>query len=455
MPYGHISFLQAKTELAQKLYPSSPFYTDAELGIYVLEALRTFNSLANFQRSEFSFTLPPSVTWYDLTDTTNLPTTIRPFTVTDLNLINQIQYHFLEPINSSYPLVWAGSKQFSLADIMKSLQQIRDQVLSETGCTITQSIIAANAGRTYFSEKVIDMRRVFWIPNTGFGYSPNLLFQADAWEAQSFEPDYPQASAGTPTLFMRSTQPPNSFDVDIQPAVHGNYDILTVNAGDDLSTSASSLLRVPDDWAWVIKWGALAMLLNRDSTARDSVRAQYCLDKFKQGMVALSKAPALLSARINNVTSLIDAVSEADQYAANWQADTPGVPESVFHAGLNMVAPYPIPGAAAPYSMTVSVVSNMTVPTSDAAYLQIGRDDVEAILGEAQHVATFKQGGAEFLATMDLHASFVRHCALYNSKLTAMSEFRELLYGRSQRDKLVNPEFSTIDPETVEANSGR
>lgn len=451
MAYTYITFAQAKTNLAARLYPSSPFYADSELGVYIIEALRTFNALSNFQRTEFAFNTRTGVTWYDLTDATNLPNTIRAMTAKDSDLISAIQYHLLEPYNVTYPLSWGGSKQFTFLDLLNALSQIRDQILSETSCTLTQSLITAASGRTLLPGNTIDLRRVCWIPNTNaLGYTANLLMPADEHSNLSFEPGWPQLSAGTPNVFKQSAQPPPSFDVDVQPAVAGNYDALTVNAGAALSLTSATVLPIPNDWTWVLKWGALATLLNKDSSSRDVYRAKYCLDRFKQGLAALYRAPSILAARIANIPVGIDSVREADCYRANWQGIAGGTPDSVFCAGLNLLALSPIPNSNL-ISITAGVVENMPVPSADGDYLQVGQDDLEMILGEAQHIATFKCGGWEFSGTMPLHASFVRHCALYNSKLAAMSEFKEILYGKAFQEKVVNPVFSNADPVTIEA----
>ena len=452
--YSYLTFAQAKANLAQRLNPSSPFYGNSELGSYLIEALRTFNSLANFQRSEFVFDAQAGTTWYDLTDSVNLPNTLRPMTVFDADIVGFIEDSFLEPYNITYPLSWSGSKQFTFEDILNAIGQIRDQILSETACTLTQSLVAAVPGRTLLPGATIDLRRVCWLPvSSPAGYTPNLLLPSDEYANLAFEYGWPQLPQGSPNVFKQSTQPPASFDVDIQPAVPGQYDLLTVNSGSALSLSGKTTIPIPNDWAWVLKWGALAVLLSGDSTARDVYRAKYCLNRFKQGCAALMNAPSILAARINDVPVGISSVRDADCFRANWQGLPQGSPDTILCAGLNLLALSPVPDAT--YSVTASVVANMPIPLLDSDYVQVGQDDLEAVLGEAQHIATFKCGGWEFEGTMPLHEAFIRHCALYNSKLAAMSEFKELIYGQSSQEKSVNPIFSKMDPETIEANSGR
>jgi hypothetical protein len=446
MPYTFLTLGQTKAALAQRLYNATQtFFAPAELGSYIAEALSLFNAFANFYRQEFTFDVTQNVTWYDLTA---LPGTLRPLTVTDQSILELIEYHLLEPQTSAYPLVWAGSNQFQVTDILNAIQQVRDQLLSESNCTITQQLVSATPGRTFLGDTCIGIRRVSWIPTTGFGYAPNCLLPSDIWGEQSFEAGFPQTAPGYPLTYRRSTEPPLSFDVDVQPAVPGNYDVLTVNAGLALSTTAASIIPVPNDWCPIIKYGALAQLFGRDSASHDTLRAQYCLARYKQGVSAMGLAPALLAARINDVPVVVEALTSMDFYLANWQG-TSGQPQYLGYSGQNMLAAIPVPDGNGPYSVTASVLSNMVLPANDGAYLQVGRDDISAILDEAQHIAMLKGGGSEFAETFPLHANFMRHCSLYNSKLKALSPFLEMIDLRSMEDQRENPVFQKDNPATV------
>lgn len=446
MAYSYISFGSAKDNLAQRLYDASKqFFADSELGSYITESLQTFNALANFQRGEFIFDAVANTTWYDLT---TQPLSTRPMNATVTNVLSAIEYALLEPQTATYPLAWTGSRQFNLTDILNAIQQIRDQLLAESNCTINQGLVTASPGRTVVDQSVMDIRRVCWIPQPLLGYTPNCLVPVDAWAAQSFEANFPQAQPGYPRGFRRSTSPPLAFDVDIQPAVPGDYDLLTTNAGDRLSVDAATTLPIPNDWIWVLKWGALGNLLSRDTTARDSYRAKYCQMRYKQGVAALLKAPALFTARYNDIILSIDSVRDGDSYYANWQGLSPGEPRHVFYAGLNQIAIAPATNA----SMTVSCIGNMTLPTVDPDEIQLGQDDLEAVLNEAQHIATWKCGGAEFFDTLQLHDLFLRRCVLFNSKLAAQSDYKELLYGRAQQENRANPLYQGVGP--IETGGG-
>jgi hypothetical protein len=463
MPYAYITLGQAKQALAQRLYEFNvapgpyQFWPQAELGVYINEALQEFNVTANFYRQEFQFPLAANTTWYDLT---TQPGSLRPMTSTDQQLLSIIEYHFLEPQTSSYPLTWTGTKQFAITDLLNAIQQMRDQTVSESTCTVLESLVPAVPGRIFLADTAMDLRRVCWIPVlvTNPTYTPNVVLDSDIWATQSYDGifnisfpgSFPQAYQGIPQIYRRSTEPPLSFDVDTIPAVNGQYDILTTNNGPNLSINASTVFEVPNDWAWVIKYGAMAQLFSRVDLAYDPVRSSYCWARYKQAVAMMAEAPAALAARINDVPVIIDAMSNGDFYDANWQGKPPGRPQYLYYSGLNMTAVSPIPDQL--YSMTASVIANMPLPVLDVDFLQIGRDDVSPVLDEAQHIAMIKAGGQEFAQTYALHTNFLRHCLLYNSKLKALSHWLHFIDERAQEEIRVNPVFDK--PEVKEVAGG-
>jgi hypothetical protein len=455
-PFSFATFSFVKSELARRLYdPSEVFWNDAELGLLIQEALRTWNAFTSYWRGDFLFNSQQGVAWYDLTDATNLPNTLRPLTLHDTDLYTQLQYHLLEPIAWN---PWTGaSTQFTADDLLNAIQRRRDEILSITGCTITRRLIPAVAGRIALPDTVLDVRRMAYLPQAligipygvgpygmgpyGFsiygGVSASTVWPDDTWAEQSYNRNYTIAPAGTPQTYLMSTQPPISFDTDRPPGGAGNYELLTVEAGPTLSVTTPTTLAVPDDWTHVIKWGALADLLSRESLSRDPTRATYCEQRYRMGLKMLLDAPALLAMRIGNVPLQIDSVHSADLYNTGWQATAQNKPSVALHAGLNMLALAPIPGIV--HSMTATVVENAPVPVAGTDLVQCGRDELDAVLDYAQHIASWKQGGSEFLSTVPLFRRFMKQAMVYNSKLAELGEYTTAILELSQREAHMNP----------------
>lgn len=442
MPYTYISLAQARTQLASRLYdPNNKFWSDLEKNAYLIEALRTWNAYSNFWRAEFTLDPVDGTVWYDITDLAVAPNSLRPQTVLDSDIYKLIQYHFLEPATGA---TWTGSTQFTAADLRNALQRRRDEILSGAGSHITRALYPAVPGRTFMADTVIDVRRVAWIPVEDFGYVNSPLWKDDNFALESYENDYTTREPGTPSTYQQSAQPPLSFDTDIAPAVPGEYEVLSVNAGANLNAAGGEVINLPNDFTWVAKFGAMADLLNRDSNARDVNRARYCNLRYAQGMAMLARSAVVISGRINNLPLGVDSAQNTDNYRIGWQGETAGIPELIITAGLNMIGLAPTPDDSA-ISITLSVVQNAPIPEDDSDKVQVGRDELDVILDYAVHLASFKMGGTEFVATIPLFQRFLKQASLFNSKLVETGEYADIMAQLSQLQAESNPVFATVD----------
>src|SRR5882724_3453892 len=155
-PYSFISLSQMRQQLANRLYDASMvFWSSAELTVYIQGALRTWNSLTGYWRGDFLFQSVQGQIWYDLPLLAN---TLRPYTVTDQNIYQEILYHLLEPITGPVSL------QFTTDDIVQAVQRRRDEILSITSCSQTRRLVGAAAGRITLPDSVIDVRRMAYLP---------------------------------------------------------------------------------------------------------------------------------------------------------------------------------------------------------------------------------------------------------------------------------------------------
>jgi hypothetical protein len=457
--YTTYQLTDVQRALALRLYdPAYQFWPLAELALYIVEALQTWNALTNFWRGDFVFPGVASQTWYDLTLQTN---SLRPMTATVPSVYPIINAHLLEPLSGPV------SQQFSTAEYANALLYRVNEMLGETGATLTRSLIPAANGRIIFADGTFDVVRIAYIPapapGTGIGYGTGAygvgpydavttqalqnvtLWRDDTWAEMAFATSYLQSPAGFPSVYWMSTEPPIAFEVDVRPGYGGQYETLTTNQAPTPAPGGIQTIPLPNDWVHVAKWGALAYLLSTESNAKDVSRAKYCAERFKVGKRLLEKSAALLALRIGNVPLQIDSVEAGDEYDARWQSQAPGTPRNAWQAGLNLVGLAPAP-IAPTTSLTATVVQNAPVPVNATDWIQVSEDVLNVILDYAQHLAAFKQGGAEFAATMPLLETFLREATVYNSKLTEMGEYTEFLTGISQMNESRNPR---LDPEVL------
>jgi len=437
--YSYVQFAPARQELANRLYdPNKVFWSDSELKLIITEALRTWNALTGFWRGDFLFSTSQGVSFYDMTNLGTMPNSLVPFTVHDTDIYTLLQLHLLEPVAWS---PWTGvSAQFTDDDLLNAVARRRDEILSITGCTITRSLVPAVNGRIVLADSIIDVRRMAYLPAIG---SPSVMWPEDTWAEQAFNRNYLQNPPGTPFTYMLSTEPPLSFDTDAPPGAAGSYEVLSVNAGGTLTIPTPSLIPIPDDWTPILKWGALADLLSRESNSKDPLRAQYAEQRYRMGLSLLSKAPALLALRVGNVPLQVDSIRDADCFNTGWEAAAQAAPGIALYAGLNLLAfSPPDSNGGNNYSMTVTTVIPAPLPVADTDPVQMARDDYDVVLDYCVHLAMFKAGGAEFSSTIPLFERFMKQAANYGLKLQELGEFTEPLYALSHREDAMNPRLA-------------
>jgi hypothetical protein len=249
-----------------------------------------------------------------------------------------------------------------------------------------------------------------------------------AWD--SFESSHLQTN-GTPANWSVIDGPPLAMDVDVAPNVSGGYDVLSLQAGLSFFPPNPTLLNVPDDWAWLAKWGALSDLLGRESEATDRQRADYCLKRYMDGLKIMKQANWLLLATINGMPVDTPSVREKDGFSPEWQDNSAAWP-SLVTAGMDLCAPCPVAGSV-PMGVSCVLVGNQPVPSLDSDFVQCARDVFDVILDYAQMLAMFKEGGAEFAGAKDLEKNFFMLAMATNKRLMKMGIFGDLLHSEGKK----------------------
>lgn len=446
MAYTHTALSTLIAALAARLHDTAyVFWTAAELQAYLLESLRTWNAASAFYRDRMTFSLTAGTCFYDLASVAG---TLLARTVTDADVMKDIEYHLLEP---AVVASWTGTEQFVFADVVDALQRRRNQFLLETGCVLTHSTLpltSDSAGRLDLLDTAVDVRRA------AFGDAAGVytrLWRDDEWAMQSFSPGW-EGSPGPPKVYSMITTPPVRLQLSPIPIATGTLDLLTVDTGAALDPATGVVLGVPDDFAWVVKWGAMADLLGKDGPARDPERASYAEQRWLEGIELARFATTALQAQINGVRKTIETVSNLDKFRAGWQGNTAATPDVVAMAGLNMLAVADPPDAA--HSVTLDVVRNFPVPATTADQVLVGREHLDVILDYAEHLAAFKMAGAEFQATAEHYKRFFQLASEMNDKWRAAAVFADVLHDRTRQEEEAVPSRRPAQPLGLSADMG-
>lgn len=434
MPYTQTTLDQATAALASRLAdPTMVRWVLPELRGLIVEAIRTWNALTGHFRDQGVFNTTTGQTFYDLA--TALPT-LRGYTVTDADLVVAIEYALLEPASAS---IWDGSDMFTLADVVAAIQRRRDQFLLETGIVLTHTtsvVTPTTNGRQPLDQTVMTVRRVA-LQNVD-GVTP--LHREDVWGFTQFAQRWPQQPGRPPaTPFGYSVGETPPLVLQIVPPLSDRcvMDLVTVSKGPALDPVTRVPLGIPDDWTWVVKYGALADLLSTDGLPLDLGRVAYCEARWQQGVQLARTSSIVWAARINNVPVEMAALTEADQYAIRWQS-VQGMPRSILTTDSTLLALSPPPNTPAvtpSYSVTLDLVRNAPVPITGTDFLQLGEEVLDVIYDYAEHVALTKEGAPSLDATKGLLDRFMRAAGVTVAIDTASTPNLDLLTSQSSRDE--------------------
>jgi hypothetical protein len=352
-----------------------------------------------------------------------LPNSPRQRTLTDTNCYTQMEYMLLEPPTGG---TWTGTSQFTINDFSTALQHRRDEMLQISNCNqvLLQNIpLSPGVRRTQLPDTIIDVARVRYIPVSG---PPRTLYRDDTVAQEFYEAPLYELPRGTPQTFMLTSEPPLTWDVDITPNLPGTYEAIALQTGAAFNPPTTTLLNIPNDFSWVLIWGAIADLLGRESEATDRARASYCLRRYQDGLNLLLKTPWIMLGKVNGAAVDTPSFTALDRYLPEWDSTPATFGPCVVTGGIDFFA---VPQGS---GIGVTVLANAPVPSLDADYVQVSRPDWDIVLDLAQVFATFKQGGAEFQSALDLESRAIQACSVENSRLRSMGSFSDILVQRGQ-----------------------
>src|ERR1017187_1730434 len=314
---AQIQLGEAISEVSTRLGdPGMMFWSHDELYAYLCESLRVLNALTGFWKEEFTFNLTPPFTqnWF----AANGSGSPRQPTLTDTDVYNLIEYHLIEPATGA---TWTGTNQFSISDLWQSCSRRRNEMLQLAACNMAELTLNCipNTNTVPVPDSALDVRRVRWVPAIGQG-SPVTLQRGDVLTFQRFTPNYLQTNANPMRWDILSGQEaPGVVDtllalvLDALVNVPSTVQALTIAGAADFNPPGGNPLLIPNDWMWVLKFGALADILSKEEEGKDVARAQYCRKRYEEGLELMITMPWLSQALLNGVAVDTQSLARADQ----------------------------------------------------------------------------------------------------------------------------------------------
>jgi hypothetical protein len=352
----------------------------------------------------------------------------RKRTLYDTDAYTEMEYMLLEPPSGG---TWTGTNQFSISTLSQALQRRRDEIIHITNCNQVLSAgipLVPNTIRTVLSDNTIDVERVRYIPVSG---DPTTLYRDDTVAQEFYEAPLYQQNPGTPTTFSLSSEPPLSFQVDIPPSQPGTYEAVVLQSGAPFNPPTPTLVGIPNDFVYVLEYGALADLLGQESEATDRERSAYCLQRYQDGLQLMLKTPWIELGKVNGQAVSIDSIVATDRYSPEWDSNPTGFGPVIVAGGMDFIA------APVGSNIGCTVLGSAPVPVNPTDYVQVSRSDWEIVILLAQCRCLFKMGGQEWKSGLELEKSAIQMCASNNVRLKSMGAFSDILQqrgGQQERD---------------------
>lgn len=136
----------------------------------------------------------------------------------------------------------------------------------------------------------------------------------------------------------------------------------------------------------------------------------------------------MICLRIQNVTYTLEPISieEIGAYIPAYQSTTATVvPKQWIPMGLNLIALYT--QISVTNSMTVDYIRLAPVPSNLSDYVQLGEEDMSALIDFVVFMAHLKEGGSELTTAVPRMQNFLKQAAKYNSKLLNSGIYRKMI----------------------------
>lgn len=131
--------------------------------------------------------------------------------------------------------------------------------------------------------------------------------------------------------------------------------------------------------------------------------------------------------RIETGVTHLDSITlkELNLLSPTWLGLVGTSPSYWFHIGLNVVALQPNATGTTP--ITTYYIDTAPIPSSDGSYIQVGEEDMNAIIEYVGFIASIKEGGQELKDATSSLKFFLDAASKYNARVLQTSLYKRIL----------------------------
>lgn len=433
--YSQITLQQLQGQVSEVLDDNAAvFYVPAEITFAIQEALRVFGALTAYWRTRKTFPVTPTAAspFYDLS---KLAPQLRTRTWTLNQLVQEIQYHLFEAPTGVAGT--GGSGQVTIQSILEAVQRARNRFVIDTHLPNSLhpkfTTTPPPDGLVSFPQSSVFVHRASW---QDAGGQWTNLWRQDAWTFDKADYQW-TTEPGMPSAYSEAELAPLQLQIYPPPVNAGNLEAITVDSLTMDLTNPAATFDIPDEWVHAVKYSALEDLLTGGGQITDSLRGQYCGQRYQQAVTFAKGARSIIRLTANGLPLPVDPMVAIDAGMPFWrnQSGTPLV-AGTFYDIIAITPGLPTQKV----SVGVDLVQSAPIPLAPSDFVQIGEENISDIVNYATHYLSLKCGGDEFKGTMGDYDDFMRSVAVRKGVNAAKIQYFEPLFGQWQREESYRPD---------------
>lgn len=118
-------------------------------------------------------------------------------------------------------------------------------------------------------------------------------------------------------------------------------------------------------------------------------------------------------------------LKELNHLSPTWYGQVASTTSNWMHVGLNNIALYKAPSST--FSATTYFIDTSPIPSLDGDYIQVGEEDMAAIIDYITFIAKIKESGKEFQESVALLQNFLKQASKYNAKVIQTSLYKKVM----------------------------
>jgi hypothetical protein len=317
-----------------------------------------------------------------------------------------------------------------------------DEFKLQTGLILSQAEFNISSNRIDLGSDVLDFIRVAFkdISNDDASkWKYSKLFKEDEEDLQGWNSNFNLTPKAKPKSYSRVLNTQNILNLYPPFENTGRLHLLEIRSRDkNLTLSTSTILGIPNNLAFYLKYGVLEDLLKFDTAIKDIYRSNYCRQRWQEGLIIAKNYNSVINGEINGQNRSSVTIEDLDGFESNWQNNS-GTVNRIALAGYNLLATNKL--ATNETSIILDVVRNAIIPASDADYLQVKAEHVELLLNYCYHLAFFKEGFNAINNSIIALNSFADSIMSYNAKLAKEFVSYQTMMRKSLKQEIQNPRF--------------